>query len=283
MPKPENYQGWSKRPVEVQVDGCVYMSVAFTWHLPDAFSQAAWQKNMGRIVRAGGPAVRLMPDYLKDVATIEPEMDWPDALFHHNPAATRTTVGCPRNCGFCGVPKIEGKFRELPVWQPRPLVCDNNLLAASRAHFDRVVDSLKPLRDIDFNQGLDARLLTDHHADRLGELHFKTLRFAFDHVGQEKDVLHAFHLMRKAGVSKKKLSFYVLIGFQDTPEDALYRLSFVQDYLGIRPMPMRYNALDALRLNSYVGENWTDYELHRYQRYWSRLAWLEHVPFEDYK
>lgn len=281
MPKPENYQGWSKKPVEAQVDGCVYMSIAFTWHLPDAFSRAAWHRQMGRGVKAGGPAVRLMPEYLQPVADTSMTR-WRDALFHHNPAATRTTVGCPRSCAFCGVPKIEGKFRELILWEPRPLVCDNNLLAASRAHFDRVIDGLKTTEEIDFNQGLDARLMTPYVADRLRELDLKVLRFAFDHVSQEESVVNAIKLMRNLRFNKKKLRVYVLIGFQDSPEDALYRLRLVQS-LGIRPMPMRYNALDALRLNSHVGENWTDHELHRYQRYWSRLAWLEHVPFEDYK
>lgn len=272
--------GWQKRVVEQSHNGTSKLSVAFTWHLPDAYQRAVWLRSMGQHVIAGGPAVALMPDYLADVAEIG--VDWPGALEHHNPLATFTSRGCIRRCSFCAVWRTEGKLRELDDWPIRPIVCDNNLLACSMAHFDRVIDRLKSLSWVDFNQGLDARLLTSHHAARLSELQRPMVRLAFDHVKTEGQFLSAFQLLRDAGLPAKAIRVYVLFGYNDTPDDALYRLRLVQS-LGARPNPMRYQPLDTLVRNSYVDPNWTQGELKRYHRYWSRLRWLEHIPFEEYR
>ena len=40
---------------------------------------------------------------------------------------------------------------------------------------------------------------------------------------------------------------------------------------------MRYQPLDALTFNSYVGEYWTERELRRYMRYWARSMFFERV------
>ncbi|MBU2249138.1 MAG: hypothetical protein KKD77_20495, partial [Gammaproteobacteria bacterium] len=158
---------WPKKQISWLDGNKAMLSVPFTWNLPAAYSSCVWFRQQGYEVHAGGPAVSLMPDYLKDVAIIGGEVD---ALKHHNSEATFTSRGCIRNCPFCAVPKIEGELRELENWDPKPIICDNNLLACSKAHFDRVIDRLKPIRGVDFNQGLDARLLTVHHVGRLKEL-----------------------------------------------------------------------------------------------------------------
>ena len=271
---------WSKRPIE-HIDGDTAMlSVVFTWDLPQAYSRAVWLRDMGYRVRAGGPAVKLMPDYLADVAQCNGMAV--DALPWHNPAATFTSRGCIRRCPFCAVPKIEGNLVELDDWPVRPIVCDNNLLACSKAHFDKVVDRLKPLEGIDFNQGLDARLLTKPHAERLAELDC-TVRLAFDSVGYESAFMGAFEKLYDAGIPADHIRVYVLLGFRDTPEDALYRLQMVRK-LGAWPNPMRYQPLDALTYNSYVGEHWTERKLRRYMRYWARSMFFERmgISFEEY-
>jgi hypothetical protein len=137
-----------------------FVSVVFSWLLPQAYSLCVWYAQQGYRVRAGGPAVRINPLYLLNVAFVGGPVE---ALIHHNPDATYTTNGCIRKCSFCIVPKIE-QFYELPdeKWTPKKMICDNNLLAASKGHFDHVIDRLKEanITGIDFNGGLDARLLT---------------------------------------------------------------------------------------------------------------------------
>lgn len=269
---------WSKGIVHWCEDGVAYVSVVFSWDLAEAYQRCAWYAAQGYDVRAGGPAVSLNPGYLADVAEIGGDVP---ALHRHNALATKTSVGCPHRCRFCGAWRID-EFRELDDWEPKPLVCDNNLLACSLPHFDRVIDRLKGIQQVDFNQGFDARLLTDYHADRVAELDVKVVRLAWDHVKLESAFMAAYERLRRAGFWKERIRVYVLIGFDDTPADALYRLETVK---GLRswPNPMRYQPLDVEERNGYVAPGWTDGELKRFMRYWSRQRWLASVPFEEYR
>lgn len=272
---------WPKAPYRWTVGEQEYISVPFTWDLPGIRSEIL-NGNLFSDKRpiVGGPAVRLMPWYLADVATVDIG-DYPGVLQMINQQATRTTVGCPNRCGFCGVLKIEPDYRELADWPDLPILCDNNLLAASRAHFIRVVDRLKRHSGIDFNQGLDARLLTYDHAQRLAELD-ATYRLAWDSTDNERFVLRAISRLRRAGIPRKRMRVYVLIGYEDTPADALYRLETLRFALGIDSNPMRYTPLNAME-RDYVGPNWTEIELTRFMRYWSNLRGTGGVPFEEFR
>jgi len=239
-------------------------------------------------VVAGGPAVKLMPDYLSDVAEVQDSTIYP-ALAFHNPLATFTTRGCPNKCAFCAVPNTEGDLVELWTWPVLPVVCDNNLLAASDGHFNRVIKSLKVLPYVDFNQGLDARLFNEYHARKVAELRAAKVRFAFDHISQEVELVRSVELAKAHGLND--LGVYVLIGYEETPDDAFYRLETVRG-LGVRPNPMRYRPLYALSKDDYFPSAWVHYfgsqaraeiELLRYMQYYSKLRYVEHVPFEDYK
>ena len=265
---------WHKKIAEWVIGNTLYLSVPFTWLLPAARSAAqAWPGP----VQAGGPAVQLMPDYLADVAAVNQPCPVEPLVFH-NPFATFTSRGCPNRCSFCAVPRLEGDLVELEYWRPAPIICDNNLLATSRRHFDRVIDRLKPFTNVDFNQGLEARLLTPHHARRLAELKAPKIRFAFDHVNEESEVASAIQLCRQQGL--KDFGVYVLIGFNDTPDDAFYRLEKVREW-GIRPNPMRYQPLDALGKNEYVAPGWSDRELKDMMHHYGRLRYTEHIPYKD--
>lgn len=269
---------WPKTVVEWTEGDTAYLSVAFTWDLPKAHMRAVWLREQRYEVEAGGPACLLMPDYLSEVAKVNGKRI--DALWRHNPDATFTSRGCIRRCEFCAVPVIEGDLVELDHWEPKPIVCDNNLLACSPQHFDKVIDSLKGIEGVDFNQGLDARLLQKWHARRLAELDLAKVRLAWDWTSLEGDVLYAIGLFRDAGIPKSKIGIYCLIGFHDTPEDALYRLETIRGW-GILPNPQRYNPLGTLTKDSYVGAAWTDKQLTRYMRYWYQpRVWA--MPFEEF-
>lgn len=274
---------WPKRAIDWIENGTAFVSVPFTWNLPIARHRCIKLNKLGYTVRAGGPAVSLMPDYLADVAKIGGEVN---ALKYHNPNATFTSRGCVRNCAFCAVPKIEGRLRELDddEWEPKPIVCDNNLLACTEGHFDQVVDRLRFIKKIDFNQGLDTRLLTNHHIEKLITLDLAFIRLAWDHSILEPTVMNALERLLKAGIPKRKIRIYVLFGFNDTPEDARYRFETLKQ-IGIWPSPQRYQPLDTLKKNSYVNRSlgWTNHLLNRYMRFWSRQAWLGGVNFDDYR
>ena len=272
---------WSGGLVEWQDSDRAYLSVVFSWQKEEAYQRIMWLKAEGKEVWVGGPAVYYDPHFFEDVAFVAPPLR-KGVVWRHNPDATFTTRGCLRSCPFCIVPKIEPEYEELSFWSVLPIVCDNNLLAASDSHFDRVIDKLKPLKGVDFNQGLDARLMTKHHAERLRELDMKVVRLAWDNTGIEKQWMAAFDQLRNAGFPASKIQSYVLIGYNDTPEDALYRLQTIKD-LGAMPNPMRYQPLDVEKRNGYVHPSWTERELRDYMRYWSKQIWLGHIPFEEYK
>lgn len=271
---------WKKGIAEWIENEIVHISVVFSWNLPDARKKILCLPKKMKVL-IGGPAVYANPNYLSDIAGIGKQAN---ALIHHNPDATFTTKGCIRNCPFCIVPKIEGKLIELAdkEWKPNKIVCDNNLLAASQTHFDHVIDRLKEsrIKGIDF-QGIDARVMTEHHAQRLAELPNVVLHFAWDHIKEEKYVRRAITHLSDAGIKPKNMRVYVLFGYKDTPEEALYRLQEIKN-LGIMPNPMRYQPINTLKKNSYIGEHWTERQLKDYMRYWGRQIYLWKIPFEEY-
>lgn len=272
---------WPKKPYRWIIDRTLYISVPFTWNMPDVRGDIlqggfGWDRAI-----VGGPAVKLMPDYLKDIAEVWDE--YPGVLQEINPQATRSTLGCPNGCGFCGVSKIEGPFRELDDWPDRPIYCDSNILASSRKHFDKVIDRLKHHPFSDFNQGLDARLLTEYHAGRLAELRNPLIRLAWDSMSTEKDFLHADRKLILAGIPKDRIRCFVLIGYSTTPEQALYQFNTLRD-LGMKANPMRYEPLDSLARGSHIDGNlgWTQELLLDYMKYWANDRFFKGIPFEEF-
>jgi len=101
-------------------------------------------------------------------------------------------------------------------------------------------------------------------------------------LGEEAAVWSAVEQIAAAGFPKTAVYIYCLIGFDDTPEDAQYRLGAVVER-GYRPFPMRYQPLDALEKNSYVHPAWTHKELDRTCSYYANLRYTQAVPFAEYQ
>lgn len=160
--------------------------------------------------------------------------------------------GCIRNCPFCIVQKKEGRLRQVAeigdLLNPLSnflILLDNNLLALPDA-----LDILHELTNrglaVNFNQGLDIRLVTPEIARALGKVqywdrsrHNRTLYFAFDDTRIEGAVRRGIGILLDAGIPSKHLCFYALAGFGDqTLEDVLYRCEVLREY-GIRPYVMR--------------------------------------------
>jgi hypothetical protein len=173
---------WSKGLVSWKKDNTLYISVPFTWLMSKAEELA--QKHDGPVL-IGGPGT--------GKPTTCPGFN---PLELHNPDAVFTTRGCPNNCGFCMVKRLEPDYYEIPNFIPKSCVCDNNFTAASKKHQERAVDKLKTLPFVDFNQGMEAKLFTPGLADLLGNLKCK-IRFAFDRVNYEKYVKEAIDLCKK--------------------------------------------------------------------------------------
>lgn len=269
---------WPKAPTTWMEGRAKCISIPFTWDLPEVRRSLLFERDLGMWDRVivGGPAVYLMPEFFTDLDFVAIGRDAPGVLQRVNALATRTTTGCVRRCQFCGVKIIEPEWSELPDWPDQPVLADNNLLAASPEHFDRVMDRLERHGWADFTQGLDSRLLTDHHAERIARLRDPRtrVRLALDHMSYADDWQAALERLVRAGVSKKLIYSYALVGFRDSPEEAWKRCDFIKRQ-GVSVLAMRFHPLDALARNVITQEQrdlgWDDDEFkHLMGFYWRR-------------
>lgn len=167
-----------------------------------------------------------------------------------------TTRGCPRKCPYCVVPKKEGKLKVVSdiysFWtgQRKIVLLDNNLTAAPFEHFQKVCeDCITENLLVDFSQGLDIRLITPEHAWLLAKVRtFKQIHFAFDHINHKTAVREGVKILEANGVPRSRLMFYVLIGYDSTPEGDLYRVEYLKG-LGVTPFVMPYNRRKSYQNN----------------------------------
>jgi hypothetical protein len=207
------------------------------------------------------------------------------------------TRGCIRKCPFCAVPIIESTFsNSLSIAKQVKaikknfgekrdlLLMDNNILASGR--FKEIIEEIKNIgfykgakyslsngrkkscvkRYVDFNQGIDARLLTEEKMKLLSEIAIKPLRIAFDDIKFKKIYVEKVKLAAKYGI--ENLSNYILFNFNDTPEDFYERLKINIDLnekfekngykSKIWSFPMKYCPISGefSKNRKYIGKNW---------------------------
>lgn len=259
---------WPKKTVYWIEDRILYASIPFTWELEAVEYKLRQMSFEWDYALVGGPAVKLVPGMFNRLSNVRVGDYYPGVLQKINPRATRTTVGCLRYCKFCGVRRIEGEFRELADWPDLPVICDNNLLAASDRHFDRVIERLQGHWSVEFSFGLDARLMTKPRAKQIAGLKLKKrgVRLALDHASYAIKWLAAVNMLLEAGVAKRNLASFILCGFATGPVEAWSRCEFVEKH-GVRALPVWFHPLDAFRKNAVTrvqaSLGWDDYERRR--------------------
>jgi hypothetical protein len=204
----------------------IHISVTWTWDKPHAERMAkVW--SVVAPVKIGGPA------YGNPGGEFEPGM-------YLKKGYVITSRGCPNHCWFCRVPKQEGVLREIEIkdgWN----VLDNNLLACSKNHIERVFKMLeKQSHRINFSGGLEAARLEDWHVEWLARLKPKSAWFAYDTPNDWGPLVLAADLLKQYKLIGRAHTYrcYVLVGWlQDTLEKADRRLQDVAK-LGLMPMAM---------------------------------------------
>lgn len=158
------------------------------------------------------------------------------------------TRGCPRGCSFCIVGKKESmcshKVADLSeFWngQKHIILCDPNILACSdwKDLLQQLIDSKAR---VNFNQGLDIRMMTEEKAEMLSKIKLDGIHFAWDRYEDKEHILHKFQTFRKIStVRQRDLVVYVLTGYKEPkvlPED-LERIYWLRDN-GYTPYVMVY-------------------------------------------
>jgi len=128
------------------------------------------------------------------------------------------TRGCIRKCPWCIVPRKEGNIRAYRSWQEikRPdsrdiVFMDNNVLASNWG-LAQIHDMIGHNVRVDFNQGLDARLITDDVAEALAGLKWiRFIRMSCDTDAMLSVVLEAVERLRRRGVKPYRVFVYLLV------------------------------------------------------------------------
>lgn len=261
-----------KGPTEwMGAEGVLYVSIPFTWNLPILRRKLKTVDMYVNHIVVGGPAVRLMPHFFDEDPWVSADLgDCPGVMQRANPWATKTSTGCVRTCEFCAVPRTEGPLKELDDWPDLPIITDNNLLACSDAHFDRVIDRLEKHAGVDFNQGLDVRLLTRYHAGRIARLKLtkRGVRLALDNLLEPafQSWKYSLDALLAAGIAKRNIATYALIGFTGDPSEAWARCDLIEQ-TKTKALPMWFHELDAMKVNQVTEQQkalgWDDYERRR--------------------
>jgi hypothetical protein len=134
---------------------------------------------------------------------------------------------------------------------------DNNILAVPE-HFKTIVAQVRKEKiTVDFNQGLDCRLLTEDLCQELLSVKRKETRFAFDSMGVKPAVLRACELLKKCGQKDWDSRWYVYAGPEDLFEDVFERINILRDkQQGVYLMRDKkcYDRPDLIALASWCGQ-----------------------------
>jgi hypothetical protein len=254
------------------------------------------QKGNARIL-VGGILASLLPQDLedetgikpkvglwKDVDRLAPDYSLPNGVCKYpvsDASIGYTTRGCIRRCPFCAVPTLEPDYVPHIPLEPQIdpkkthlILLDNNVLASPE--FPRIIEEIRACgfsagakldgrqRHVDFNQGVDVRLLTEEHMRLLSTIAINPLRIAFDHIQLKDTYVDKIRLARRHGITR--LSNYVLYNFGDSPADFYHRLRINVELneeldLSIFSFPMRYVPLDAKERGYVDNPHWSKQQL----------------------
>jgi len=117
-------------------------------------------------------------------------------------------------------------------------------------------------RIIDFNQGIDSRLITAENMQILAKTNIEPLRIAFDHWSLRATYINSVKTAVHAGICR--LSNYLLYNFEDKPEDLYNRLRTNVDLceeldVTIYSFPMKYHPIQDpkyFKNRDYLGAYW---------------------------
>lgn len=190
------------------------------------------------------------------------------------------TRGCPRGCDFCIVGKKEGRcsvkvadLSEFWNGQRKIVLCDPNILACKdwRELLQQLIDSGA---EIDFNQGLDIRLMTEEKARLLNQIKIKEIHFALDRYQDKEKILPKLKLfasITKHSPHAHKAIVYTIVNFDTTIEQDLERIYTLRD-LGYWPYVMIYDKEHCQRVYKNM-QRWVN----------NRFIFAKCKRFEDYE
>ncbi|MEM3602618.1 MAG: hypothetical protein QXN87_08115 [Candidatus Bathyarchaeia archaeon] len=261
----------------------VYVTSLYTWAWKPVWQAVRFYKSVfpKADVWLGGVYASLMPEHAAQSGVdhvhvgvfdeAENLMPAYDLVPEWDGSIVFSSRGCNNRCPYCAVWRIEGKLNSckqsirhlIYPKHSRIILWDNNILQSP--YWEDIFDELiwfckaKGMR-VDFNQGLDARLITEDVAEKLAQMRLMCVRLSYDRDEMEPHVESAIEMLSKIGIRRRSIFVYVLYNFDDDPESFFRRVSNVLN-CGAVVYPMRFEPLNALERWKYVGPRWTKEKL----------------------
>lgn len=251
----------------------VFISCIFRWNQDAALQLAyAW----GDRAEIGGTGVDIKKELPLEIEQCEPDY----SLYGESQAIGFITRGCIRSCPWCVVPKKEGRLHRVGTAgnivgdRLNVLFLDNNFLALDD-HDEDLHFLVRSHVGVDFNQGLDARLVNEVNAPLLAACNWTSgIRFALDSDsrGQRAAVGNALALLEQNGLSRNQATIFALIGFGGLQSD-IDRLTYIHE-LGARPFPMGFRDLET---GAEPANGWNKQLYKKYRRLICRIPFSKSV------
>jgi len=216
----------------------VYLSKQFDFTDDD---RTPWECDVVR----GGTGYDLTTTLTKTQDTTYPDY----GIFGCDYALGRLTRGCVRRCPWCVVWRQDGKVHQVAelsdFWrgQDHVRLIDDNLTAIPDLFIAACEAFTAGRAKVKF-EALDIRLIDVQMARALSKVRRDgQVHFAFDSVAIEAGVRRGIKALKDGGFPLWAATFYVLIGFDTTPEHDLYRVELLRD-LGVESFVMPFDKKD---------------------------------------
>ena len=220
---------------------------------------------------------------LKISLPVEIDLMTPDYSLYNYPHNMGFAMrGCRFKCSFCVVPEKEGKPKSsntiAELWTQRSsdfLVLLDNDFFGNPEWSDRIEEIKELDLKVNFSQGLNIRIISERQAQALASVKFRNLNntykqvtFAWDQINDEKVIKRGFQRVVDAGIKAHQMQFYVLIGYDTTPEEDMHRVMMLKEW-GCDPYVMPYDKTDRYQK--------------RFARWVNHRAIFKSCTFEEYK
>ena len=190
----------------------VYMSKIFT------FSEDCNEVWGGVEIERGGTGYDLHRELPSEIERLNPDYSIYPQL-DSKTAYGFLTRGCSNKCAWCVVPKKEGAVRpyrdveEIAVdGRTNLILMDNNILASDYG-LEQIEKIIRKGYRVDFNQALDARLVTDEIAQMLAKVRWLSpIRFGCDTPKQIVECERAMAMIDKHRGRPMQYLMYQMIG-----------------------------------------------------------------------
>ena len=187
------------------------------------------------------------------------------------------TRGCCNKCPWCIVPIKEGSItpyrdiEQIVENNKKVVLMDNNILASDYG-LSQLEKIVKLGIKVDFNQGLDARLITDDVAQILAKIQWHPyIRLACDQHGQIPHVIKAHERLEKYGYTKEIFCYFLINDFDETID----RMRIMHEYKWFTPFGQPYR--DFNNPNQVIPMWQRDFA------FWmDRKSFYRRIPLEDF-